>query len=124
MLHVQASLLRATLPGKLRSSLLRRQYVPCHTASCLGQCVMALAPCPECSCSCTTDTAIEGGISVPPLGLKSASIGDESLLADLMTYCVEGGKSTIDLAGAKAKFADVEVALLERSAAALTSPMC
>jgi hypothetical protein len=43
-----------------------------------------------------------------------SGIQDEPLLKDVMNFCLEGGASTIDLASAKARFADVDLASLER----------
>ena len=38
-------------------------------------------------------------------------------MMDLVEYCHEGGKSKVDLAGAMARFRDVDTPSLERSAA-------
>lgn len=72
----------------------------------------------------TVDTAIEVGISNFPVATNGTSAEDEPLLKDMMNFCLEGGTSTIDLAGAKARFADADIASLERSAIKLASSLC
>ena len=54
------------------------------------------------------------GISSSPAATKGASTEDEPLLMDVTNYCLEGRTTTIDLAAAKAKFVDADVASLER----------
>ena len=49
-----------------------------------------------------------------PAASTGSGIQEEPLLKDVMNFCLEGGASTIDLASAKARFADADMASLER----------
>ena len=72
-------------------------------------------------CACIlADSAIEVGISSFPAATTGGSADDEPLLMDVMKYCLEGRTTTIDLAAAKAKFVDADVASLERSPSEIT----
>lgn len=62
---------------------------------------------------------MEVGISSFPAATKGPSTDDEPLLMDVTNYCLEGRTTTIDLAAAKAKFVNADVASLERSPSSL-----
>jgi hypothetical protein len=64
---------------------------------------------------CLPGTAIEVGLGrFKPAASTGSGIQDELLLKDVMNFCLEGGASTIDLASAKARFVDADMASLER----------